>query len=150
MLQLETIQNAYSFHSYDDKSAKLIEPNRDIHSNQSIEDELLEITTTSLIYQELLVCAGFPDSFAEFDQDCIEKLLKYDAEIYLIGTGNTPHFPDKTILKTIAENKLAIDFMDTGAACRTFNILTGEYRKVAVLIFFEHSQDKADKSPDND
>ena len=137
MLQLETIDDAYSFHSYDENSAKLIKPDKDIHSNHSRVDALIEISSTTLVYKNLLQSSHYPDTFAEFNQDCIDKLLEHDADIYLIGTGQRASFPDKAILQHIASKKLAIDFMDTGAACRTFNILTGEFRKVATLIFFK-------------
>ncbi len=137
MLQLETIDDAYSFHSYDEHSAKLIKPNKDIHSMQSKEDALREISCTTLIYKNQLETRDYPQSFTQFDHNCIEKLLQHDADIYLIGTGQQVCFPEKAILQHISEKKLSIDFMDIGAACRTFNILTGEYRKVAALIFFK-------------
>ncbi len=137
MLQLETIENSYSFHSYDEHSAKLIKPDYNIHSNQSIDDALLQISTTTLIYKNKIDTDHFPAAFLDFDQNSIKKLLEYNADIYLIGTGSTACFPDKEILKNIAQNKLPVDFMDTGAACRTFNILTAEYRNVAAMIFFK-------------
>ncbi|WP_198263811.1 MTH938/NDUFAF3 family protein [sulfur-oxidizing endosymbiont of Gigantopelta aegis] len=140
MLQLENIENAYSFHSYDDHSAKLVKPGANIHSNNAA-DAILEINISTLIYKdkvynELMGSEMFPASFADFDEQCVEKLSQYDADIYLIGTGNTSRFPDKAILQFIASKALSIDFMDIGAASRTFNILTSEYRKVAALIFF--------------
>lgn len=137
MLQLETIENSYSFHSYDEHSAKLIKPGYNTHSNQSIEEALLQISSTTLIYKDTIDDNHFPASFEEFDLKNIAKLLEYNADIYLIGTGTIARFPDKEILKSIAENKLPIDFMDTGAACRTFNILTAEYRNVAAVLFFK-------------
>jgi len=137
MLQLENIENAYSFHSYDEHSAKLIKPNTNIHANSSPADNLLEITSTTLVYKELIDSSSFPSSFADFNESHIRKLLEQDADIFLIGTGKSSRFPDKAILQYIAKNKLSIDFMDTGAASRTFNILTGEQRKVAALVFFK-------------
>ena len=137
MLQLESIKDAYSFHSYDKHSAKLIKPDNNVHTNHSTEDDLIEISTTTMIYKNVLTSDNLPVSFNEFNEQCIESLLEYDAEIFLIGTGSSNRFPDKSILQYIAGNKLSIDFMDTGAASRTYNILTGEYRKVAVLIFFK-------------
>ena len=136
MLQLESIENAYSFHSYNEHSAKLIKPDSNIHTPHSIEDDLLEISATTLIYKDLIEANDLPASFKDFDEQCITKLADYDADIFLVGTGHQCQFPDKAILQSIAKNKLAIDFMDTGAASRTFNILSNEYRKVAVLIFF--------------
>ena len=137
MLQLETIEDSYSFHSYDDSSAKIIKPNRDIHSNSNHEDDLIEIASTTLIYKDQLDGGTFPEQFADFNKDCIEQLTMHDADIFLIGTGIRVNFPEKAILQHISHHKLPIDFMDTGAACRTFNILTSEYRKVAALIFFK-------------
>lgn len=137
MLQLETIENSYSFHSYDDHCAKIIRPNRNINSNQVQEDDFVEISSTTFIYQDRLENSALPESFAQFNLDCIATLTEYDADIFLIGTGIRVLFPDKAILQHIAKNQLAIDFMDTGAACRTFNILSSEYRKVAALIFFK-------------
>lgn len=137
MLQLENVENAYSFHSYDEHSAKLIKPDSNIHANSSREDNLLEITATTFIYKETIGGEGFPASFDDFDENCIIQLMKHDADIFLIGTGQSSRFPAQSILQYIANNKLAIDFMDTGAASRTFNILTSEQRKVAVLIFFK-------------
>ncbi|MCU7939853.1 MAG: hypothetical protein KZQ64_10110 [gamma proteobacterium symbiont of Bathyaustriella thionipta] len=136
MLQLESIDDAYSFHSYDEHSIKLIKPKDNIHANHSNDNDLIEITTTTMIYKDLIESNNLPVSFNEFNEQCIEKLLEYDADIFLIGTGTSSRFPDKSILQYIADNKLSIDFMDIGAASRTFNILTSEYRKVAVLIFF--------------
>ena len=137
MLQIETISDAYSFHSYDDHSARLIKPNRNIHSSDSTEDDFITLDSTCLVFKDTLSQSAFPAEFKLFDEQCIESLQQYDADIFLIGTGKTTRFPEKKILQQIRQNKLAIDFMDNGAACRTFNILTSEYRKVAALIFFE-------------
>lgn len=137
MLQLETIEDSYSFHSYTETSAKLIKPNRNINSGQVKADDFVEITQTTLIYKDLMELASFPAQFADFDLNHLEQLTQHDADIFLIGTGSRVIFPEKAILQHITNHKLPIDFMDTGAACRTFNILTGEYRNVATLIFFQ-------------
>ncbi len=137
MLQIETISDAYSFYSYDEHSARLIKPNRNINSTESSEDDFLTLESTSLVFKDQYTQSHLPEQFKQFNLQCIEALQQYDADIYLIGTGATTCFPEKEILQSIQHRKLAIDFMDTGAACRTFNILTSEFRKVAVLLFFK-------------
>lgn len=143
MLQLETIDNVYYFHSYEERSVKLIKPaihkqENNNHSKQPIiENALLEISSTIIIYKNQLENNNLPDSFLDFDQKSIEILQEYSADVYLIGTGVSLNFPDKEILQYISKNKLPIEFMDTGAVCRTFNILTTEYRNVAAMIFFK-------------
>ncbi|GEM_PF-6643977 len=136
MLQLESIEGAYSFHSYDSHSARLIKPDHNIHSKAAETDDFITISSTTLIYKEQLETEQLPANFSEFDEQCVQQLCQYDAEIFLIGTGMHSQFPARTVLQYIAHHKLAIDFMDLGAASRTFNILSSEYRKVAALIFF--------------
>lgn len=55
-------------------------------------------------------------------------------EILLIGTGTRHEMLDPTIRKALKERGLSIDTMDSGAACRTFNILLGESRNVAAAL----------------
>lgn len=136
MLQLESIDNAYAFHSYDKHSATVIKPDSNIHAHHSLTDERIKISNTTLIYKDLMESANLPSSFADFDEQCINTLSRHDADIFLVATGSRCQFPDKSILQFIAEKKLSIDFMDIGAASRTFNVLNSEYRKVAVLLFF--------------
>lgn len=71
-----------------------------------------------------------------------EKLLPYlenffdsQIEILLIGTGKS-HLRLSPNLKTKIKEKLfvSIDEMSTSAACRTFNILTLEDRKIAAIL----------------
>ena len=137
MLQLESIDHTYSFHSYDKHSATLIKPDSNIHSQETTDNELITITQTTLIYKNTILSASLPKQFADFNRHTIDLLRQYDADIYLIGTGSQCIFAPTELLKYIHKEKLAIDFMDTGAASRTFNILSSEYRKVAVLVFFD-------------
>jgi uncharacterized protein len=56
-------------------------------------------------------------------------------EIVLVGTGAHHEFIAPEIRSDVkARYALAIDSMDTGAACRTFNVLASEGRRVAVLL----------------
>ena len=119
MLQLEAIENSYYFHSYTEKSAKIIKPNRNINSNQSSEDDFIEITSTALLYKEQLQIDAFPQSFKLFDQQCLDQLTQFDADIFLVGTGHQTLFPDKAVLQYISGLNMAVDFMTTGAACTT-------------------------------
>lgn len=55
--------------------------------------------------------------------------------ILLIGTGETMSFLDPELRATLSVRGLRADAMDTGAACRTFNVLLAEDRAVfAALI----------------
>lgn len=60
--------------------------------------------------------------------------IESEVEILLIGTGKTHQRLDQKIRQKMKEKNISIDEMTTAAACRTFNILTLEDRKVAALL----------------
>ena len=60
----------------------------------------------------------------------IELVLSFQPELIIIGTGSSLVFPAVEIYSGIIEHGIGVDFMDTGAACRTYNILMSEGRDV--------------------
>lgn len=55
-------------------------------------------------------------------------------EVLLIGTGKRHEMIPPALRMALKARGLGVDTMDTGAACRTFNILLGESRRVAVAL----------------
>jgi uncharacterized protein len=73
---------------------------------------------------------GF-DALTEAD---FTGLLAQAPELVLLGTGNTLRFPHPRLTRALAEAGVGLEVMDTPAACRTFNILAGEGRKVVAAL----------------
>ena len=63
------------------------------------------------------------------------KSLK--AEIVLLGTGARQRFPHPRLTAELAQAGIGLEVMDLQAACRTYNILVAEERKVAAALLFE-------------
>lgn len=63
-----------------------------------------------------------------------ELLAGLDAEIVLLGTGNLLRFPPPELLRPLIEAQKGLEVMDLPAACRTYNVLMGEGRKVAACL----------------
>ena len=61
-----------------------------------------------------------------------EWLASLDAEIILLGTGSRLRFPAPELMRPMARAQKGLEVMDLPAACRTYNVLMGEGRKVAV------------------
>ena len=74
--------------------------------------------------------AGF-DALVERD---FARLLDYEPEIVLLGTGATQRFPHPRLTAALSSARVGVEAMDTGAACRTFNILVAEGRRVAAAL----------------
>lgn len=65
------------------------------------------------------------------------QLLTLEVEIVLLGTGKRLRFPPGALLKPFAQAGIGIEVMDLQAACRTYNILAAEGRKVAAALLFD-------------
>jgi len=57
-------------------------------------------------------------------------VLALEPELVLVGTGARQHFLTPQVLRPLIEAGVGFEMMDTGAACRTYNILTAEGRRV--------------------
>ena len=55
-------------------------------------------------------------------------------EILLIGCGNRTELLPKTLREAIRAEGMVADAMDTGAACRTYNVLVAEDRRIAAAL----------------
>ena len=70
-------------------------------------------------------------SFENFEP-FIEEFQHYD--VHLFGTGSISVFPPETVIKELKQQNVMLDIMDTGAACRTYNVLMAEDRRVAAWL----------------
>jgi uncharacterized protein len=57
-----------------------------------------------------------------------------EPELVIFGTGTTLRFPHPRLTRALTDARIGLEVMDTPAACRTFNILAAEGRKVAAAI----------------
>ena len=62
--------------------------------------------------------------------DHINQILTFKPELIIIGTGDKLIFPAVEVYSGIIEHGIGVDFMDTRAACRTYNILRSEGRHI--------------------
>jgi len=75
-------------------------------------------------------------AIAEMSLEDAQKVADQRAsfDILLIGTGAAIAPLPKAVCQFFESQELFYDLMDTGAACRTFNVLLAEERRVAVLL----------------
>jgi uncharacterized protein len=65
-------------------------------------------------------------------------LAELESEVVLIGTGKSLRFPRSELIAPLMASGTGFEIMDTAAACRTYNILMGEGRRVsAALLMIE-------------
>ena len=105
-------------------------------------DGYIEINKTAYEHAVLLSSDGdiiaWPvASFDDLKQGHFSQLIDLKPELILIGTGKRQRFPKPELLKDLISANIGFEIMNSQAACRTYNILVGEGRKVALAILVD-------------
>ncbi len=93
-----------------------------------------------LVSPERLVLDWAVGSFAELNDadpatEALEALLQFGAPIVLLGSGESQPLPSARLRAAFRARSLALECMNLGAACRTYNILASEQRAVVAGLF---------------
>lgn len=105
-----------------------------------------QITVNERIYSNSLILSPdqiidpWPvDSVSQLEEKHLESIFDLKPDVILLGTGEKQIFPEIDILGHFARQGYGVEVMNTGALCRTYNILVAEDRQVAAAIIFEAS-----------
>ena len=83
-----------------------------------------------IISSQQLKADWSPSSPEELTSEHFSAIIQLKPELVLIGTGNKLIFPAVETYAELIRLGVGVEIMDTGAACRTYNILSGEGRHV--------------------
>ena len=75
--------------------------------------------------------------FEDLGAEHFEQVAAVDAEVVIFGSGSRIRFPRPAWLKPLIDRHVGVETMDTAAACRTYNVLAQEGRRVAVALLIE-------------
>lgn len=77
-----------------------------------------------------------PADFDQLQTEDMQILRALDPDLVLLGTGSRQRFPSPALYRTLIEAGIGLEAMTTPAACRTYNILATEGRRVAAALLF--------------
>jgi uncharacterized protein len=72
------------------------------------------------------------EHFAIIEQD--------QPDVVILGTGERQRFVHPKLIKALSARRAGVESMDSHAACRTYNILMGEGRKVTLALIIESAK----------
>ena len=75
-----------------------------------------------------------PQGFEVLSEAHFAYFLDLRPDVLLLGTGEQQRFSHPRLYRALIVAGIGVEFMNTPAACRTYNILLGEDRKVVVGI----------------
>jgi uncharacterized protein len=102
-------------------------------------DTYLEINRQRFAHAVVLwpqgeVLAWGPTDFDQISAESLAGLAEQFPEVVLLGTGAKQRFLPPSVSAALSEKRIGIEAMTTAAACRTYNILVSEGRKVVALL----------------
>ena len=93
-----------------------------------------ELTRSVIVSAESLIDDWRPQNIGELTAEDLEPALALRPEVLLLGSGARQVFPPHELLARLHAAGVGLEVMDTGAACRTYNVLVGEGRAVAAAL----------------
>ena len=88
------------------------------------------VVVSTLAVPFLWECAQFDD----LQSSHFERIAEMGAELVIFGSGERIRFPKPALLKALYARRIGVETMDTQAACRTYNFLAAEGRKVVAAL----------------
>ena len=88
-----------------------------------------------LISAERLIEDWRPQTLDELSEADLAAVFELQPEIVVLGSGPRHRFPDTRLLAAILGRGIGCEVMETGAACRTYNVLVSESRRAVAALF---------------
>jgi uncharacterized protein len=76
-------------------------------------------------------------SFEALAPEHFDALIEVAPEVVIFGSGSRLRFPHPRLTAQLSRRRIGVETMDFGAACRTYNILMAEGRRVAAALLIE-------------
>ena len=93
-----------------------------------------EYRASIVLLPDAVIEGWAPHGFDALTEADYAALLAHQPEMVLLGTGDRQRFPHPRLLQALSAAHVGVEVMDTRAACRTFNILVAEDRRVAAAL----------------
>jgi uncharacterized protein len=93
------------------------------------------VSHSCLVMADRLITDWAPASFDELSPSHLEVIFALAPELVLLGTGPVQRFAHAAVRGAFSQRGIGLEVMELGAACRTFNVLVQEERRVLAALF---------------
>lgn len=107
------------------------------YDDKGVEINAVRYEHSLLVMPERAPVAWPLASFEELDAASFEALAALQPDVVLLGTGERQRFVHPSLIRPLMGLGIGVECMDSKAACRTYNILMGEGRKVTLALIIE-------------
>ena len=94
-----------------------------------VNGEPIRVSMAISAHQKIIPWGG---SFEQLSEDHFAQLLSLEPEVVIFGSGPVFRFPHPRLIRLLTQVRIGVETMDNAAACRTYQVLTSEDRKVVL------------------
>lgn len=107
------------------------------YDEQGVEINLIRFTHSLIVLPEVAPVAWQVNSFDALTTEHFEQINAAMPDVVILGTGMRQRFVHPRLTTSLTARRIGVECMDNQAACRTYNILMAEGRKVALALIFD-------------
>jgi len=107
------------------------------YDDNGVEINMVRFDYSLLVLPETPPVAWPVRSFERLDPEHFAHIASTDPDVVILGTGKRQRFVHPKLTSTLTARRIGVECMDNQAACRTYNILMAEGRKVALALIFD-------------
>ena len=104
------------------------------YEENSVEINAVQYSHSLLVLPEQAPVVWDVDAFSSLTAEHFSKIEAMEPDVVILGTGKRQHFIHPQLIANLTARRIGVECMDNQAACRTYNILMTEGRKVALAL----------------
>ena len=108
-------------------------------SQTSIKINDKEFNASLIVTADKIISPWHPTTLQDLKPEHWDPFFELQLDLILLGTGKYLRFPAPEVTQPIIERQIGLEIMNTAAACRTYNIVVSDGRRVAAAIIFDQS-----------
>ena len=104
------------------------------YDNEGVEINAVRFTHSLVVMPEKAPVEWPPRSFDELAVEHFARIEEAAPDVVILGTGSRQRFIHPRLIAPLTARHVGVECMDSQAACRTYNILMTEGRRVALAL----------------
>ncbi|MEN3363024.1 MAG: hypothetical protein V7606_298 [Burkholderiales bacterium] len=110
------------------------------YDDAGVDINAVRFSHSLVVLPEVAPVAWPPASFDALTHEHFEQINAAQPDVVILGTGKRQRFVHPKLTASLTARRIGVECMDNQAACRTYNILMAEGRKVALALIFEAAE----------
>lgn len=109
------------------------------YDDTGVEINAVRFSHSLIVMPEIPPAAWPVDSFDNLTVEHFARIEANSPDVVILGTGARQRFVHPRLIAVLTGRRIGVESMDNQAACRTYNILMAEGRKVALALIFDQT-----------